>query len=112
MTSVRPLPTRFCLLKRGHEPTEAYLKQFGHQDDNKCGWRRGSVSQPWEHLFRHCIRWRDPQRALWEAVEKATGWKAGRCRHMQMSELFSIAECDQVLMNFLATTEIRKFPPN
>jgi len=44
-------------------------------------------------------------------VGKATGWKAGRCRHVQISELFSIEECDQAVMDFLAATEVGKFPP-
>jgi hypothetical protein len=36
------------------------------------------------------------------AVGRATGWKAGKCRHVQMSELFSIEICDQAVMDFLA----------
>jgi hypothetical protein len=42
-----------------------------------------TVSQTREHLFRHCSRWRDHQKALWKAVGKATGWKradADTCR--------------------------------
>ena len=30
--------------------------------------------------------------------------------HMQVSELFSIGECDQAVMDFLAATEVGKFP--
>jgi hypothetical protein len=48
---------------------------------------------------------------LWKAVGKATGWKVGRCRHVQISELFSMDECDQAVMDFLAATEVGKFPP-
>jgi len=44
-------------------------------------------------------------------VGKATGWKAGRFRHVQTSELFSVEECDQAVMDFLAATEVGKFPP-
>jgi len=51
------------------------------------------------------------QTELCKAVGKATGWKAGRCRHVQISELFSIEECDQAVMDFLAATEVGKFPP-
>ena len=72
-------------------------------DSSMCG---GTVSQTREHLFRHCSRWKDHQKELWKAVGKATGWKAGRCRHVQISELFSIAECDQAVMDFLAATEV------
>ena len=52
-----------------------------------------------------------PAKTLWKAVGKATGWKAGRCRHVQISELFSMEECDQAVMDFLAATEVGKFPP-
>jgi hypothetical protein len=64
-----------------------------------------------EHLFRDCSGWRDKQNALWKVVGKATGWKAGRCRHVQISKLFSIEECDQEVMDFLAATEVGKFQP-
>jgi len=48
---------------------------------------------------------------LWKAAGKVKGWKAGRCRHVQVSELFSMEECDQAVVDFLAATEVRKFPP-
>jgi len=69
------------------------------------------VSQTREHLFRRCSRWRDEQNALWKAVGKATGSKAGRCRCVQISELFTTEDCDHVVMDFLAATEVGKFPP-
>jgi hypothetical protein len=65
----------------------------------------------WEHLFRLCSRWRYQQKALWKAVGKATGWKQGRCRHVQICELFSMEECNQAVMDFLAAAEVGKFPP-
>jgi hypothetical protein len=40
-----------------------------------------------------------------------TGWKEGRCRHVQVSELMSPEQCDQVVVDFLAATEVGKFPP-
>ena len=64
-----------------------------------------------EYIFRYFRRWRVYQKALWMAVGKAMGSNAGRCRHVQISELFSIAGCDQVVMNFLTDTEVGKFPP-
>jgi len=64
-----------------------------------------------EHLFHHCSWWRDQQKVLWKAVGKVTGWKAGRCRHGQVSELFSMEEWDQAVVDFLAATEVGKFPP-
>jgi hypothetical protein len=41
----------------------------------------------------------------------ATGRIAGICRHMQISELYSMEECDQVLMDFLVALQVGKFPP-
>jgi len=69
------------------------------------------VSQTRKHLFRLCSRWGDHQKERWKVVGKATGWKAGRCRHVQISELCSIEECDQAVMNFLAATDVGEFPP-
>jgi hypothetical protein len=111
MTSVKSLAARFYRLKSGHAPTGTYLKRFGHREDDKCWWCRGGTLQTREHLFRHCSRWKDQQKALWKAVGKATGWKAGRCRHVQISELFSMEKCDQAVMDFLAATDVGKFPP-
>jgi len=115
MTSVKSLATRFYRLKCGHAPTGVYLQRFGQREDDKFWWCGGgggrTAAQMREHLFRHCSRWRDQQKALWKAVGKAMGWKEGRCRHVQISELFSVEECDQAVMDFLAATEVRKFPP-
>jgi len=71
----------------------------------------GTTAQTQECLFRPCSLWRDQQKALWEAVGKVTGWKEGRCRHVQVSELFSMEECDKAVVDFLAATEVGKFPP-
>jgi hypothetical protein len=78
MTGVKPLAARFYRLKSGHTPTGAYLKLFGHREDDICWWCRGGAVQMWEHLFRHCSQWKDQQTTLWKTVGKATGWKAGR----------------------------------
>ena len=69
------------------------------------------MSQTWEHLFRHCSQWRDQQKMLWEVVGKATGWRAGRCRHVQISELLSMEKCDRAVMDFLKGTDIGKLSP-
>jgi len=42
---------------------------------------------------------------------KATGWRAGRCQHVQISELFSMEKCDKAVMDFLTATDIVKFLP-
>jgi hypothetical protein len=111
MASVKSLAARFYQLKCGHAPVGIYLKRFGHREDDNCWWCEERVAQTREQLFRHCSRWKDQQKVLWTVVGKATGWKAGRCRHMQVSELFSMEQCDQAVMDFLATTEVGKFPP-
>jgi len=68
------------------------------------------VAQTLGHLFRHCSWWRDQQKALWKPVGKVTGGKAGRCQHVQVSELVSMEECNEAVKDFLAPTEVGKFP--
>jgi hypothetical protein len=114
MTSVNALAARFYRLKSRHEPTGVYLKKFDHREENKCWWFVGggrTPSQTREHLFHHCSRWRDQQKALWKAVGIATSWKADRCRHLQLSELVSREEWDQAAVDFLAATEVGKSQP-
>jgi hypothetical protein len=48
---------------------------------------------------------------LWKAVGKATGWKEGRCWHVQVSELFSMDKCNPAVIDFLVATDVGKFPP-
>ena len=69
-----------------------------------------TAAQTREHLFRHCSRLRDQQKTLHKLVGKETAWKVGKCRHAQISELLSIQECNQVVMDFLAATDVGKFP--
>jgi len=64
-----------------------------------------------EHLFNHCSRWSNQESTLWIGVGKGTGSKAARSRPVQISALFSVAECDQAVMHFLVATEVGKFPP-
>jgi len=113
MTSVKSLATRFHRLMCGHAPTGAYLKRFGHREDDKCWWCGGggrTVAQMWEHILRHSSRWRDQQQTQWKTVQKATGCKACRCTHVQISELFSVEECDEAVMDCLSATDVGKVP--
>jgi len=115
MNSAKPLAARFYRLKSERATVGTYLKWFGHRDDDKCWWCGGrgrTVAQKQEHLFCHCSRWKDQQETLWKEVRKATGWRAGGWRHMQVSELLSMELCDKAVMDFLITTDIGKFPPN
>jgi len=111
MASAKSLATRFYQLKCGHAPTGVYLKPFRQREDDKCWWCGGTVAQTREHLLRHCSQWKYQQRELWKEVGKATGGKAGRCRRAQVSELFSMEICDKAVMDFLAATDVGKFPP-
>ena len=111
MTSVKSLATRFYQLKSGHAPTGVYLKRFGHREGDKSLWCKGTAAHTREHVLRHCSRWRDQQNVRWKAVGEVTGWKAARCRDMQISELFTKEECDQVVMYCLMATEVTIFPP-
>jgi hypothetical protein len=98
----------------GQAPTGVYLKWFGYREYDKCWWYGGggrTAAQTWEHLFRHCSRWRNQQQTLWKTVGRAMGWKVGRCRHVKVSRLFFVEECDQAVMDFLTATEVGNFPP-
>jgi len=108
MRSKKSLASRYYQLKCGHAPTATYLKRFGQRDDDQCWWC-GKAAQTREPLFRHCKKSKSEQRELWKAVGRETGWKAGRCRHVQISELFSLERCDQEVMDFLAATGVGKF---
>jgi len=66
------------------------------------------VGQTREHLLHHCSRWKYQ---LWKKVGKTTGWKAGRCRRAQVSELCSMEIRDMAVMDFLAAMDVEKFPP-
>jgi len=111
ITNMKSWETRFYRPKSGHALSGTYLKRFGHREHAKCYLCGSRMPQTREHLFRHCSPWRDQQTALWKAVGKATGWKVGRCPHVQISELFSMEKCDQAVMDFLEVAGIRKFAP-
>jgi hypothetical protein len=48
---------------------------------------------------------------LGKEVGKTIGWRVGRCRPVQVSELLSLERCDQAVMDLLAATDVGKFPP-
>jgi len=70
-----------------------------------------SIAQTREHLFRHCSQWKDQQKIIWKGVGKATGWRAGRCWHVQVSELLSMEKGDKAVMDFLAAADVQEVPP-
>jgi len=69
------------------------------------------VSQTRGHHDCYCSQWSDQQRELSKVVGIATGFKVGRCWHVQILELFTIEQCDQAVMDFLVATEVGKFSP-
>jgi hypothetical protein len=114
MNSVKQLAARFYGQKSGHVPVGTYLKRFRHRDDDKCWWCSSggrTAAQTWEHLFHHCSRRKKQHKMLWKEVGKATRWRVGRCRHMQVSEPLSMEKCDKAVMDILVVTDVWKFPP-
>jgi len=111
MTSVKSLGPRIYRLNRGADETGEYLKLFGHCEANICWFCPAGAVAMLEHLSRHCSGLKDQQKSFWKIVGKATGWKAGRCRDVQICKLLSIEICDHVVMDSLAANDIRKIPP-
>jgi len=68
------------------------------------------VAQLQEQLFSQCSQWTQQQPELRKMVGQTMGWKAGWCRPVQISELFSMEICDKV-MDFLAAMDVGKFLP-
>jgi hypothetical protein len=87
MTCVDSLAARFYRLKSRHAATGTYLKQFEKGEDDKCFTGKGGTINMREFLFCHYSLCKEQQHSLWNAVEKATGWIANTCRHVQISEL-------------------------
>jgi len=111
MTSGKALVTTFNCAECGHAPVGTYLMRFGRREEDKCWRSRRRMLQTWEHLFCHCSRWKVQQPGLWKMLGNAMKWKVDRCRHVQISELFSMEGCDQKVMDFQAPTGIGKFTP-
>jgi len=114
MTCVKSLATWFYRLNCRNAPTGAYLKWFGHQQDNiywLCCSGGKAVALSRELLFHQCSRWRNQQNTLWKVVGKAMSCKAGRCRYVQITERCCTEQGNQALVDFFAATEIGKLPP-
>jgi len=46
-----------------------------------------------------------------ERSGKSDGMESGQMPTVKVSELLSIEKCDQAVMDFLAATDVGKFPP-
>jgi hypothetical protein len=84
---------------------------LGTERTTYAGGAQGEQNRRWSISSATAAEWKAQQTTLWKIVGKATGWKAGRCRHVQMSKLFSTEICNQAVMDCLAATDVGKFPP-
>jgi len=107
MTSVKSLAARFYERKCGHAHNGTYLKRYGHRGDQKCWWCK-RVAQTQEHIYCHFSRWKNEQNGGGKRLDRR---RARKREDVQISELFSIAKCDQSVMDFLAATDDGEFPP-
>jgi hypothetical protein len=112
MNSVRPRAGRFYRVKSGHMPVGTELNESRHQNDDIWWWIGSTgrmASHRQEYLLHHSSRWKDQENVLWKVVGKLTGWKAGRCRHMQVPERLPTELCVLVVIHFLEAADIGKF---
>ena len=87
-----------------HWLTGQYLQWATRRPDAKCWWCNYKT-QTREHLFKNCPQWKSKQKALWAAVREETGWGKDR---FKISELFADERCSKAILDFLATTEVRR----
>ena len=88
------IAARFYRLKTGHALTATHLKWIKLREDDQCWWCCRS-RQTWEHLFKHCNRWRAQHKAMWAKVEKDI--KRGK-RKRKMAELFADERCSEAIL--------------
>jgi hypothetical protein len=93
----------FYQLKVGHALIGPHLKRIDKAKDDMCWWWTRDVAQSREHLFKHCMHWRKPQSALWQAVKQGSG--RGK-RNTSMKDLFEDRRCSEVVIQFLRSTEV------
>jgi hypothetical protein len=93
MTSVKSLATRFQNLKTGHAPKGVYLKCIRHREDDQGLWCGGTTAQTRENFVCHSSQWKEDQ----QEVGKAMDWKVNSFQNIQISELYSVETCDQVV---------------
>jgi len=118
MNSPTSLVARFYPLKCGHAPVGMYLGNVPKTGLTlRCRrmlavQRRRQNGSPDVGASLPPLQPKErPAKDALEEVGIATGWSAGRCRHLQVSELLSMEKCDKGVMAFLIATDIGKFPP-
>jgi hypothetical protein len=96
----------FYQLKVGHALIGPHLKRIKGAEDDKC-WCTREVAQSRKHLFKHCMHWRKPQNALWQAVKEASG--RGKS-NTSMMDLFGGRRSSEAVIQYLRSTEVgRRF---
>ena len=105
--AAKRIAARFYQLKTGHALTATHLKWIKLREDDQCWWCC-RLGQTWEHLFKHCTRWRAQQKAMWAKVEKDTK----RAKHKwMMAELFADERCSEAVLEFLRTADVGRKAP-
>jgi hypothetical protein len=56
-----------------------------------------------EHLFKHCERWHQNQKALWQAVKSASGRSM---TNTSIKDLLCDRRCSEAVVRYLRATEI------
>jgi hypothetical protein len=94
-------------LKTDHALIGPYLKRIGRTDDDTCWWCLRGVVQTREHLFKHCTRWHQNQKVLWQAVKSASGRSV---TNTSIKDLLWDRPCSEAVVQYLRATEIgRRF---
>jgi len=102
------IAARFYQLKSGRVRPYGYSPEVDQlREDDQCWWCC-RLGQAWEHLFKHCTRWRAQQKAMWAKVEKDT--QRGK-RKWKMAELFADERCNEAILEFLQTTGVGRNVP-
>jgi hypothetical protein len=93
--------------KTGHALIGPYLKRIAQIDDNTCWWCLRGVVQTREHLFKHCTRWQQNQKTLWQVVKSVSGRSM---TNTSIKDLLWDRRCSEAVVQYLCTTEIgRRF---
>jgi hypothetical protein len=87
-------------LKTSHTLISPCLKRIQRTHDDTC--LRGVV-QTREHLFKHCKRWHQNQKALWQAIKSASGRSM---TNTSIKGLLWDRRCSATVVQYLRATEI------
>jgi len=87
--------------------TGVYLKSVDNRPDDHCWWcdpdNNCGTQQTRDHLFKHCLRWKDQQAQLWARVKEVT--KRGK-QKWRMGDLLADERCSPAVLDFLRSTYV------